>query len=57
MMKQDDLTKEVLLMVMVGDEVGESVKTALRQFKLIKRKQDEEKYELTQKGLDRLNGI
>jgi predicted transcriptional regulator len=53
------LKRETLLKVMVGDEVGETMLTTLLQFGLIRLKKNvtEEGYELTPKGLDRLNGI
>ena len=51
--------KENLLKIIIGDEVGSAMLTALLQFGLIQHKPSvtEHGYELTPKGMDRLNGI
>jgi RIO-like serine/threonine protein kinase len=57
--KSSDLMKENLLKIIIGDEVGSAMLTTLLQFGLIQHKPSvtEHGYELTPKGLDRLNGI
>ena len=57
--KSSDLVRETLLKVMIGDKVGAAMTTSLQHFGLIRHKKNvtEEGYELTSKGLDRLNGI
>ena len=55
--KSSDIAVEALLKIMVGDEVGATMTITLHQFGLIKRIAGINKYELTQKGLDRLNGV
>lgn len=65
------IAREVLMKVLIGDEVGSAMKTALLQFGMIRKRKDVKKrvgidawveepisdYELTEKGLERLNGI
>lgn len=65
------IAREVLMMVLIGDEVGYTMKTTLLQFGMIRKRKDVKKrvgidawveepisdYELTEKGLERLNGL
>lgn len=65
------IAREVLMKVLIGDEVGYAMKTTLLQFGMIRKRKDVKKrvgvdawmeepmsdYELTEKGLERLNGI
>ena len=65
------IAREVLMKVLIGDEVGYAMKTTLLQFGMIRKRKDIKKrvgidawveepisdYELTEKGLERLNGI
>ena len=64
-----ELKREALMKVLIGDEIGTTMLTTLLQFGLIRKRSIKAKgmdawilgptsnYELTQKGLDRLNGI
>lgn len=65
------IAREVLMKVLIGDEVGYAMKTTLLQFGMIRKRKDIKKrvgidawveepisdYELTEKGLERLNGL